>query len=525
MKKKVLLLMASLMAFVLVLAACGGNDGSTDIGNDNVENGNNIADAQETNNGEEGLDWDPDSHLEITWMTILHTANPPSNNVYSLIEEATNTSIDWIWIPDANRNERITTALASQELATIVTFTDLQNTSVRNAMEVGIFWELTPFIDQFPNLSQISNARRTSASIEGRLYGIPLERWATRRGFTMRQDWLDNLGLDVPTTMDELFDTAYAFTHNDPNGTGANNTFGFIGRTAWIDMSFANTLAFMGGPNRWRIEADGSFTHAYETEEWIENMLWWRRVVDYGLINPDFLVTATADQNQLFAQGVGGMYPNLTNIGMLRDLAEGLHDDDFALVPVNRISNGDGVYRVIGEGANGVGGIFSIPSSEVQTEAELMRVLSFIDRLFDEDIHMLLTGGVEGVHYHFDENGAFEIIDSEAWQQDVQPLGQNVASVTRIVHPHANPEMVMRDVRILENEDFSVFNPAFGLSSVTFNERAADLDQMMNDATTQFVMGALDMDGFLAVLENWRNNGGRQMAEEFAASYARMNNQ
>jgi len=520
MKKKLLLLVACLLTFALVLTACGDDSGtgatSDDGDNDVVETGSTDA----PDNGE--LDWDPDSHLELTWMTILHTPNPPTNVAYSLIEAATNTTIDWIWIPDATRNERITTALASGELATIVTFTDLQNPTVRNAMNAGVFWELSPFLDYFPNLSQISEARRRSASIEGQLYGIPLERWATRRGFTVRQDWLDNLGLDTPTTMDELFEVAYQFTHNDPNGDGSE-TFGFIGRTEWIMMSFSNTLAFMGGPNRWRVEDDGSFTHAFETDEWIENMQWWRRVVDYGLINPDFLVTPTADQNQLFAQGRGGLYPNLTNIGALRNLAEGLHDDEFALAPINRVSNGDGVYRVIGEGANGVGGVFSIPKSEVATEAELMRVLSFIDRLFDRDIHMYITGGIEGEHYQFNDDGSFEVIDTDAWTVDVQPLGQNMASVVRIVHPQAHPELQARDEFILENEGLSVFNPTFGLDSETFNQRGADLDMMMHDATTQYVMGAIDMDAFLAVLEDWRNSGGRQMAEEFAASYARMN--
>jgi putative aldouronate transport system substrate-binding protein len=519
-KKKVLLLMACLMVFVIVLVACD-NDGSN---NETITTGGIGTDGHVDGEG----DWDPHSHLDVTWMTILHTANPPTDNVVSLVEEVTNSSIDWIWVPDANRNERITTALASQELAHIMTFTDLQNTSVRNAMDAGMFWELSDFLDLFPNLSQISQSRRDAASIEGKLYGVPLERWATRRGFTMRQDWLDHLGLDVPTTMDELFEVAYAFTHYDPDGNGIDDTFGFIGRTEWINMSFANTLAFMGGPNRWRLEVDGSFTHAYETEEWIANMDWWRRVVDEGLINPDFLVTATADQNQLFAQGQGGMYPNLTNIGMLRDLAEGLHDDDFALVPVNKICNGDGVYRVIGEGGGGagIGGVFSFPKSEVETEAELMRLLQFIDQLFEEEVHMLLIGGIEGIHYHFNENGAFEIIDNDLWQQDVQPLGQNIASVTRIVNRNANPEIVMRDAQIQENEALVVLNPAgLGLNSPTFNERVAELDQMMNDATTQYVMGALDLDGFLAVLENWRNSGGRQMAEEFAASYVRMNSQ
>jgi len=518
--KKVLSVL-SVLVLLVVLAACGNGGSSAQTGEQAAPEATTTPNAS-VDTGDSELDWDPNSHLDLTWMTIFHSPNPASNEVYSIIEELTNTSINWVWVPDAARNERITTAIASGELGTIVTFTDLQNTTIRGAMNAGMFWELTPFLDYFPNLAQISQERRIAASIEGRLYGVPLERFATRRGFTVRYDWLQNLGLDIPTTMDELFEVAYQFTHNDPTGDGSD-TFGFLGRNEFISMSFSNTLAFMGGPNRWRIEADGSFTHAFETEEWIQNMQWWYRIVDAGLINPDFLVTSPADQRQLFAQGRGGLFPNLTNMDQLRALSEGIAPDEFALYGMNQIHNGDGVYRVIGEGANGVGGVWSIPRSEVQTEAELMRVLAFIDRLFDEEIQMLIGNGVEGIHYEINDDGTLTRIDQELWEQQVQPMNQNIASPVRHQAPAAHPEIVQRDEAILQNENFVVFNPAFGLDSETFNTRGADLDMMVHDATIQFIMGSIDMAAFEAVLENWRTSGGTQMALEYAESYARMN--
>src|SRR5690606_37822367 len=38
--------------------------------------------------------------------------------------------------------------------------------------------------------------------------------------YLIRKDWLDQLGLDVPSTMDELRDTLTAFRDQDPSGTG-----------------------------------------------------------------------------------------------------------------------------------------------------------------------------------------------------------------------------------------------------------------------------------------------------------------
>ena len=43
----------------------------------------------------------------------------------------------------------------------------------------------------------------------------------------IRQDWLDNLGLEAPTTIDEFEEVIRAFTEDDPDGNGEKDTYGF----------------------------------------------------------------------------------------------------------------------------------------------------------------------------------------------------------------------------------------------------------------------------------------------------------
>ena len=45
----------------------------------------------------------------------------------------------------------------------------------------------------------------------------------------IRQDWLDNLGLEVPRTWDELAAVAEAFVTQDPDGNGEADTIGILG--------------------------------------------------------------------------------------------------------------------------------------------------------------------------------------------------------------------------------------------------------------------------------------------------------
>ena len=50
---------------------------------------------------------------------------------------------------------------------------------------------------------------------------------AKNEGLLIRKDWLDKLGLKVPTTTDELMAVMKAFTFNDPDGNGKADTYGY----------------------------------------------------------------------------------------------------------------------------------------------------------------------------------------------------------------------------------------------------------------------------------------------------------
>ncbi|MRA94216.1 extracellular solute-binding protein, partial [Bacillus thuringiensis] len=86
---------------------------------------------------------------------------------------------------------------------------------------------VSEYLKDYKNLSQISEDRIEAASIDGALYGVPVQKDYARAGLVIRKDWLDNLGLDVPTTMDELYEVAKQFTENDPDGNGVDDTVGF----------------------------------------------------------------------------------------------------------------------------------------------------------------------------------------------------------------------------------------------------------------------------------------------------------
>lgn len=500
MKLKMKQLAILSFAVILLLSACGSGKSAT-----TAAGGGNSGANEPT---------------AITWMNILHTPTTPTGDVQKLIEEKTNTKIKFSWVPDASKEERINTALASDSLADIVSLTILENASVRNALKAGMFWEVGPYLDEFPNLAAISEEQRQAASIAGKLYGVPFLKDVARNGVMIRKDWLDKLGLEVPKTTDELMAVAKAFAEQDPDGNGKKDTYGFIDRSDLIYGAFKTLSSYFGTPNNWEVSEDGKFTPEFETEGYIKTMDYMKELYDNGYINQDFAVTAKKDQQDGFSQGKAGIYVGALFDGKnLQHGAKGIQDD-MEIALVNGItSTGNESDRAIWAGNGGIGGLLAFPKSEVKDEAELKRLLKFVNDLMDEDVFALMTYGIEGVHYTADADMAVTILDQNKWEQEVQPFSSSRPKEPGYKIHDADPLKVEAAELILDNEKYAVYNPAYSLESETFTTMGSELQKIITDATYKYILGSLDVNGFKAEVEKWKSSGGSKIISEYEAAY------
>ncbi|WPC09609.1 extracellular solute-binding protein [Globicatella sp. PHS-GS-PNBC-21-1553] len=456
----------------------------------------------------------------ITWMNMLHTASPPNNVIEELLEDYTNTNLEITWIPDASKEERLTTALASNDLADIVTITLMKNSSVRNAMKAGMFWDVTPYLKDYPNLAEISEDRIEAASIDGKLYGIPFQKAYARGGLTLRKDWLDNLNLEVPTTMDELYEVMRAFTYDDPDGNGEDDTVGLGDRNDLRYSSFKTFSSYFGAPNGWEVTEEGKFIPEFETEAYMTTLDYSRKLYEEGILQQDFAVTSKADQDDQFVNGKTGVYTGMVSInGHFNKMNDALGEGNFELIPVNKIDGtGTGEYHIWSEG-NGVNGVLAFPVTNVETEEELRNCLQFVNDLMDEEAHMLMTGGIQGVHYDFDENGVYSVINPDLWAQEVQPYAGSRPAEVKFNLKSDYEGKRLSDELIIENDNFAVMDPSVPLDSATMNERGSELTKIIEDATVQYIMGEIDKDGFKAAVSQWREQGGDQIILEYEEAY------
>ncbi|MDF2938262.1 MAG: ytcQ 2, partial [Paenibacillaceae bacterium] len=331
------------------------------------------------------------------------------------LQAHTNTKLDIAWVPAASYTDKLNALIASQNLPQVVYVLVGANkqSGLVNAFRSGMFWEIGPYLKDYPNLSKIDPKQLAESSIDGKIYGIYKSFPQARDGIIYRKDWLDALNLKAPSTLDELNKVLEAFAQQDPDKNGKKDTFGISSSS---DVGgFNNYVVFNGGPNQWGVE-NGKLVPAFLTEAYKKTLSQYKHFYEAGVINQDFPSVKSAFD--LINKGKAGAY-----IGPLDDIQTRFADLTKAY-PEAQLD----VISLI-EGPNGARvptrGVFPpqflFPKTSIKSEAELTQVLGSMDKLADPEIQNLLKWGIEGVHYKV-QNGTAERTDAQKYTQDVSQL-------------------------------------------------------------------------------------------------------
>ena len=503
LRKKISLFCISLIA-IFLLVACGDDSKESVSNNDGAENESGGESSEEP--------------FEISIMTPLHTAETPDSKIQELIEEKTNVKLDIQWIPATTYADRMNTAFATESL------TDIVNIPMEGAFKEAIrddqFWEIEPYLDEFENLSNLKEEILANTMVDGKLYALYQGRPLSRQGIIYRKDWADNLGLSAPKTTDDFYEMVKQFTENDPDGNGVDDTIGLADREDLNSGAFKTIASWFGTPNEWG-EMDGKLMPAFMFPEYKDTMDLFKKLRENGYINLDFPVTSKPDQQGLMINGTAGVY-----VGCMCDVSS-IYNDAVELNPNVEFD----VHNSV-KGPHGEYGVWSIPGfnhpylfpkSSVKTEEDLKKILGFLNDLMEPEIANLLNWGIEGEHYTVEDGMAVPVEDSEKIAREVTPY--NTIEVGepdtngRLVGKFEYPAAEKAEELYKDNENYLVTDPTITLDSDTFDRDGERLTQIMVDATYNYILGEIDEEGYNQAIENWKNEGGEKVIEEYNNSY------
>ncbi|HZG86200.1 extracellular solute-binding protein [Paenibacillus sp.] len=459
--------------------------------------------------------------VSFTIMANLHTPVVPSPKLELLLEEKTGARITFQWAPDGSYEEKFNASFTTDTLPEAVF---LKNAAMMNLVadpiRNGLFWEVGPYLERFPNLRKLNPDVLRNIAVDGKIYGLYQERPLSRQGIIYRKDWADRLGLKAPTTVDELYTMLYRFTYDDPDGNGVDDTIGLTDRNDLVYGAFKTIASYLGTPNGWG-EREGKLLPEFLFPEYKDTMDFFRKMHREGVMNKDFPVTSKADQQEMLTSGKAGVYVGAMGdvISLQKETAEAVPEAEFDVH--NRIQGpkGERVWATPGFGT-----VVMFPKSAVETEEELLQVLGFFDRLMDAELANLLRWGVEGEHYAVQGGKAVPIDDFAKLDKEVKAYqgieigGPN--TIPGLLDPDfQSPVKAKAELLTRDNETMLVHNPAEALESVTYHERGERLQKYITDATYKYILGLIDEAGFDAEVNRWLAEGGHLMIEEMNAAY------
>jgi len=272
--------------------------------------------------------------------------------------------------------------------------------------EEGLLLDLTDLIDQYPNMA----ANHTKEQLgdcdflgDGRAYGLPRANSYDKWGFLINKTWLDKVGKEIPTTVEEFIDVCRAFTFEDPDGNGIDDTFGATFgadqgsmdsgvwhlRNDFLSMAYSISSWHHGMP-----DADGSAKLRALKAGYGDYLQLLRALYEEGVIDREFVTHRADEPLEKFAQGrvgiVGASESNFTSNVLER---YGLDPDDYAFCAPLVLNAGDKPQ-------------YAMPPSAwmayyVNAKSEnIDAVLRLLDWADSEEGFVAMQMGLPGLHYN-----------------------------------------------------------------------------------------------------------------------------
>ena len=154
-----------------------------------------------------------------------------------------------------------------------------------------------------------------SGTFDGKLFALP--ETAIDDGsqlLWLRRDWMKQLGLKEPKTLEEAFSVIRAFQENRMGAEDGEDPVGLVcdpGLVGTVSTSYSVDSVFeMFGayPQQWIKNADGEIVYGSLTEETKEALGYLRELYKQGILDPDFALRAQNNIRDLVVNGKCGAF-------------------------------------------------------------------------------------------------------------------------------------------------------------------------------------------------------------------------
>lgn len=519
MKKIIILPLASMLALTPLLAACNNNN------NDKTpEATSSPAQAAARDNG------DTTKRIKVSAMTILYSAAPPDKSSgMKILEDKYNMDYTFIPVAAADYYNKLGVAVASGDLPDLTVYPGLDE-NWYNYLDNGLFMPLEKYINEkdTPNLAKIPKETMDLVTYKGHVYGLPRVRSQATHTLTIRKDWLDKLGLAMPTNYDELENVMKQFVERDPDGNGKKDTYGLAFNAGSGSLGAVSLLSsFNTALNiNWNKHTDGKIYPIYAHPNFRDSLSYLSKLYKEGIISKDFVIMKGNQAEDDFLSGRAGVYGDYAWNAYTEDRLKKARaiNPNFQWQPLPPLKGPNG-FQGYAKGS-GFNGFIAIPAAQAKDEAKVKRMLKFLDDQMEadlkSDLYKLLNYGKEGDHYNLKDGKVVYTDLGNKERPSLYLLTNPPAEATGLNNPNDSKEL--QDVKnasykaALEGTPYA--DPALKLvPSPTVKEKGNELNKILFEDIVKVISGEQPLDYYDKALASWKAKGGQKILDEMNEAY------
>lgn len=480
---------------------------------------------------------DNDETLTLKWLGYPRNSGAEEGTIpEQAIEERFNVEIEPLFYEENKYQDRKVMLMAGGEIPDLIY--ELDPLHVFNDVDQDFIVEvpydtIKQYAPQyFDYITDYAPAAWIYSRYEDTNWGVPNVNHShmLSKNTVFRQDWLDNLNLEIPETLDELHEVLYQFANGDPDGNGQKDTYGIsVGSTHYQNYFTEIFGAYGCLPFDWQ-EVDGQIVYGGLTDECKEALQTLATWYSEGIIHPDFML-GQSDTDKMNSGVLGytvttGYFDMSDSNALPNTIKENNPDAEISIGFLPTGPDGESGTRAWGRACH----VVSFGNTEGYG-AKVPRMLKIFEGMFtDFDFYTTLKIGNEG------ETWEKAPEDTTKANNFVMLPGYETSDETRIAGmstDFAGPGMFTPVAPSYENymstrseawkawanewtdEKYSLTDYFFKIDVVpSSTDYIIDLRTSQMALMSEIIQGIKSIDAYSEFEQEWQNGGGAVMTEE-----------
>lgn len=467
----------------------------------------------------------------ITALTLTYGNPPPADGPgLKQINDRFNIDFRPQFIPQGSYTEKLSAVIAGGDIPDVMGIFGPQMPNFYKWATQGAFLAVDDLVKGFQAFSYISDPVWNNVRVKGKRHAIPQYYPPYALTPSIRQDWLDNLGLKMPTSYEELKQVALAFTTGDPAKDG-NKHYG-IAIGADINPSYAMGAYWDDGAWYHKDQADkylpGGITAAAK-----ERIKFLADLYQQGAITRDFAVIKNwPDVNKEFYGGRAGIFIGAPR-GMSQDYMHGLLEihPNARPVPIYPFKAPDSTQGFAA--TSGYSGVNALSAKLAKEQDKVQRILALLD--FNRKFYPDDQQNAQNPDYDWLQGRAgqgYDVVNGKVVLRDGTTNPQGLAPLSYMVGGTAWPPtddainyqaQYLKEPRMGEwagalqkmwSTTKSYNSPHYGVISATQQAKGGDLQTFLLGEQTKMIGGQRPVDSWDELVKEYLAKGGQQVIDE-----------